>query len=59
MQAKTVTRLEQEKKAGPRTVRNPKSQDEIKKELREQRALKPAKSVVEEYLMPDSRHFGF
>ena len=57
MQAKT-TKNPGQKKTAARIVRNPKSQEEIKKELREQRAMDPGKSAVEDYLTPNSKHFG-
>ena len=59
MQAKAPKKPGYEKKAAARTVRSPKTQEEIKKELREQRALDTDKSAVEDYLTPNSRHFGF
>lgn len=37
--------------------RKAKTQKEISQELREQRALDPAKSEVEDYLKPSSGHF--
>jgi len=59
MKAKTLKKPSHEKKAAARTIRGPKTQDEIKKELREQRALDTDNSAVEDYLVPNSRHFGF
>ena len=59
MQAKTPKKPGYEKQAVARPVRTPKTQVEIKKELREQRALDTDKSAVEDYLTPNSRHFGF
>lgn len=50
------------KTAGARRPRKPearkiKTQKEISQELREQRALDPARSGVEDYLTPASGHF--
>jgi len=59
MSAKTVKKSTLGKKTAKPAVRTPKTQKEISKELREQRALDPGKSAVEDYLTPDSRHFGF
>lgn len=59
MSAKTVQKTPQVKKAVTPVVRAPKSREQITKELREQRALDPGKSAVEDYLTPNSRHFGF
>lgn len=40
-------------------ARKPKDKEEIAKELREQRALDPTRSEVENYLTKNPRHFGF
>ena len=58
MQTKTARKSGNEKQAAPRIVRTPKTQEEIKKELRERRALNTDKSAVEDYLTPNTRHFG-
>jgi len=59
MSAKTVNKTPLEKKAAKPVVRTPKTLEEVTKQLREQRALDPGKSAVEDYLTPNSRHFGF
>lgn len=58
MQVKTFKKFGNEKRTVQRTARTPKTQEEITKELREQRALNPGKSAVEDYLTPNTRPFG-
>lgn len=59
MSAKTVHKTPLEKQAAKPVVRMPKTREQIAKEQREQRALNPVRSGVEDYLIPNSRHFGF
>lgn len=59
MSPKTPAKIVPAGKTGKSAPRKPKTEEQIKKELREQRALNPSKSEVEDYLLPPSRHFGF
>lgn len=46
------------KKANKAPVRTPKSPEDIKRELRERRALTPNKNAAEDYLAEGTKHFG-
>lgn len=46
------------KKSAKPVVRKQKSPEEIKRELREQRALDPRRSETEDYISGTNRHFG-
>lgn len=59
MTRKTVSKTTSARKTGIPVRRKPKTQLEVKKELREQQALDTDKSKVEDYITPSSRHFGF
>ena len=59
MSAKAMKKAPLERTAAKPVVRTPKTREEIAREQREQRALNPGRSAVEDYLTPNSRHFGF
>jgi hypothetical protein len=58
MQAKTFRKAGNETQTVQRVIRSPKTQDEINKELRIQRALDTRRRTVEDYLTPNTRPFG-